>query len=166
MTTPAPSPWPTILRYGAQALVGLALVAFVVVVGYTGHLAPATTYTLFLALGGALGASGLWTLASTKPNADAIPHLIIGLGLLASLLILALHGTFTDTETQAAFALLLTGTATTTGYVAGSNTAAISTAYTATVASSSPLSVESGPAPTPMPATPTITDPGATGVAS
>lgn len=112
----------TATRYATQSVVGLAMVVVVVVLGYTDHLSSATTYTLFLALIGALGASGLWTLASNKPNADAIPHLIIGLALLGALLALALHDVFTDTETQAAFALLLVGSATTTGYVAGAST--------------------------------------------
>lgn len=104
-----------------QTIVGLALLAALTVMGYTGHLSPADTYTAIMGIIGLVGATGLYVLASNWGNMNALPHLICGVGIVVAIVLLGLHNTFNSNQVLAVLGLLLTGTAGSIGAVAAAN---------------------------------------------
>lgn len=94
-----------------QTLVGAALLASVTILGYTGHLNHTDTVTSLWAFIGLLGGTGLYVLASQFSNVNALPHLIVGLGLMGSIVALGVHNVLNSTEIQNFLALIITGTA-------------------------------------------------------
>jgi hypothetical protein len=100
-----------------QTVVGLALLAAIVIFGYTGHNNAGDTYALLLSFVGLVGATGLFILASNFANINALPHFILGLAIVAAVVVLGLHNVFTSAETLGVLGLLLTGTAGAAGAV-------------------------------------------------
>lgn len=99
------------LRTLPQTVVGVSLLTTITIFGYTGTLNASSTYVTFMAFLGLVGATGIWVLASTWSNTNAIPHLIIGVLSMAALVILGLHHTFTSDQLAATFGIMLTGSA-------------------------------------------------------
>lgn len=98
-----------------QTVIGLVLVAAYTVFGYTGHLNSADTYTALMASIGLVGATGIYILASQFSNMNALPHLIVGVGIVGSVIALGVHGIFNSSQIIAVLGLLFTGTAGSTG---------------------------------------------------
>ena len=108
----------TILKLLPQTLVGLVLLAALTVFGYTGHLSPSDTYSALLGLVGLVGASGLYILASTVfTNTSAVPHLIVGIGIIGAVVALGLHDVFASGQITALLTLIFTGTAAGSGAI-------------------------------------------------
>ena len=105
-----------------QIVLLAALLAVVTVLGYTGHLAPTSTYNLVMAYIGAVGIAGAIVLGSSAPNSDTYPHLILAVLVLAAVAVLGIHNVFSDNQIQAVLALLIGAGALAGGTVLGSST--------------------------------------------
>ncbi len=101
----------TFLKTLPVTIVGLALLAAITVFGYTGHLNAADTYAAIMSLIGLVGATGIYVLASSWSNANALPHLVVGVGILGAVTALGLHNVFGSSQILALLALVVTGTA-------------------------------------------------------
>ena len=120
--------WTTFIKTLPQTVVGLVLLAALTVFGYTGHVSASDTYNTLLAFIALVGASGLYVLASTWANSNAMPQLIVGVAIIGALVALGLHDVFTSTQLQGIMMLLLTGAAVGTGGVVVASAAAIKAA--------------------------------------
>jgi hypothetical protein len=82
-----------------QLIIGTALLAVAVVLGWTGHLNATDTFTVVNSLSLALGVSGGIVLGNaTVPNSNLAPHLAFTVLLLAAVTALTLHNVFTSTQ--------------------------------------------------------------------
>ena len=114
-----------------QSIVGLVLLAPIVVFGYTGHLSPADTYAGIMAMVVLVGATGIYVLASNWANENTLPHLIVGTGLIAGVIVLGLHGIFNSNQLLALFTLVAIGTASGAGAALADNTPAPGSGFSA-----------------------------------
>lgn len=101
----------TLVKSLPQTVVGLAFLAMITVLGYTGHMTPTDTVTAIWALIGLVGSTGLFVLASQLSNSNAVPHLIVGVAMMAAIVTLGLHDVLHSAQLENFLALLLTGTA-------------------------------------------------------
>ena len=112
----------TLQKFLIQVAVGTAAIVAVTTTAWNGTLTSAAAYTTMSALLVALSLTGIWTLASTSPNADALPHLLLGVELLAAVVVLANHHVFTSDQLQAIIGMVVVGGSITGGAVAGQAT--------------------------------------------
>lgn len=108
-------------RY-ASVIAALSVLAAITVLGWRGDLGSTDVFSALSALLAIVGGLGVLIVGSTQPNANALPHAIIGLCILVAVTVLGIHGTLTTSQLTVIFSAVIPGGAVVAGNITGGTT--------------------------------------------